>query len=128
METQTENCAEDTPEQNQLEATLEKILELQNKNSRQLVQSLRENVNFQNQVRLGMQTPLLVLLDRRQTLLQLHLEVLHRQQEVLSLHPRVQHLQASLLPMRRTLNLPHRAKHRKPLQRLLRQAMPRTLP
>ena len=58
METQMEICAEDTPEQNQLEATLEKILELQNKNSRQLVQSLRENVNFQNQVRLGMQKEL----------------------------------------------------------------------
>ncbi len=65
METQTENCAEDTPEQNQLEATLEKILELQNKNSRQLVQSLRENVNFQNQVRLGMQKELETLKEQQ---------------------------------------------------------------
>ena len=65
METQTEICAEDTPEQNQLEATLEKILELQNKNSRQLVQSLRENVNFQNQVRLGMQKELETLKEQQ---------------------------------------------------------------
>lgn len=57
METQTEICAEENSEQ-QLAATLEKILELQNKNSRQLVQSLRENVNFQNQVRQGMQKEL----------------------------------------------------------------------
>ena len=45
-------------EQNPLAATLDKILELQEKNSRQLVQCLRENVNFQNQVRQGMQQEL----------------------------------------------------------------------
>ena len=54
METQSEIVAEET-EQNPLAETLEKILDLQQKNSRQLVQSLRENVNFQNQVRQGMQ-------------------------------------------------------------------------
>ena len=59
METQSEFCAEESSsEQNSLAATLEKILDLQQKNSRQLVQSLRENVNFQNQVRLGMQREL----------------------------------------------------------------------
>ena len=57
METQSENIAEEV-EQNPLAATLEKILDLQQKNSRQLVQSLRENVNFQNQVRRGMQKEL----------------------------------------------------------------------
>ncbi len=58
METQTELVAEEKLDQNEIAATLEKILELQNKNSRQLVQSLRENVNFQNQVRRGMQQEL----------------------------------------------------------------------
>lgn len=59
METQTEIGAEENfSEQNSVAETLEKILELQQKNSRQLVQSLRENVNFQNQVRLGMQREL----------------------------------------------------------------------
>ena len=58
METQLEMVAAESPEQNEIAATLEKILELQNKNSRQLVQSLRENVNFQNQVRQGMQREL----------------------------------------------------------------------
>lgn len=56
METQSEiSAAEASSEQNPLEETLEEILELQNKNSRQLAQCLRENVNFQNQVRVGMQ-------------------------------------------------------------------------
>ena len=61
MDTQTEFDAQENSsasEQNQIAATLEKILDLQNKNSRQLVQSLRENVNFQNQVRQGMQREL----------------------------------------------------------------------
>lgn len=59
METQSEIVAEENfSEQETLSATLEKILELQQKNSRQLVQSLRENVNFQNQVRRGMQLEL----------------------------------------------------------------------
>ena len=58
METQSELVAAESSEQNEIVATLEKILELQNKNSRQLVQSLRENVNFQNQVRQGMQREL----------------------------------------------------------------------
>ena len=58
METQTEINADETTEQEPLAETLEKILELQNKNSRQLVQSLRENLNFQNQVRQGMQKEL----------------------------------------------------------------------
>ena len=57
METQSEILAEET-EQESIAATLEKVLELQQKNSRQLVQSLRENVNFQNQVRQGMQREL----------------------------------------------------------------------
>ena len=65
METQSETCAEEMTEQNQIEATLEKILELQNKNSRQLVQSLRENVNFQNQVRQGMQKELETLREQQ---------------------------------------------------------------
>ena len=65
METQTEMCTQESAEQNQLAATLEKILELQNKNSRQLVQSLRENVNFQNQVRQGMQKELETLKEQQ---------------------------------------------------------------
>ncbi len=65
METQMEIGAEESAEQTQLAATLEKILELQNKNSRQLVQSLRENVNFQNQVRQGMQKELETLKEQQ---------------------------------------------------------------
>lgn len=57
METQSEILSEET-EQESIAATLGKVLELQQKNSRQLVQSLRENVNFQNQVRQGMQREL----------------------------------------------------------------------
>ena len=64
METQSEIVAEET-EQNPLAATLEKILDLQQKNSRQLVQSLRENVNFQNQVRRGMQSELETLKEQQ---------------------------------------------------------------
>ena len=65
METQSEFSAEENSQQNQIAETLEKILELQNKNSRQLVQSLRENVNFQNQVRQGMQRELEVLKEQQ---------------------------------------------------------------
>ena len=65
MDTQSEFVAEESSEQDNLTATLEKILELQQKNSRQLVQSLRENVNFQNQVRLGMQRELDDLKEQR---------------------------------------------------------------
>ena len=67
MDTQTEFDAQDNSasEQNQIAATLEKILDLQNKNSRQLVQSLRENVNFQNQVRQGMQRELETLKEQQ---------------------------------------------------------------
>ena len=65
METQTEINADDSTEQKPLVETLEKILELQNKNSRQLVQSLRENVNFQNQVRQGMQKELETLREQQ---------------------------------------------------------------
>lgn len=39
---------------NKLAELLEEIFELQEKNSRQLTQVLRENINFQNQVRQGM--------------------------------------------------------------------------
>ena len=66
MDTQSEIVAEEnSSEQSNLTATLEKILDLQQKNSRQLVQSLRENVNFQNQVRLGMQQELDVLKEQQ---------------------------------------------------------------
>ena len=66
METQSEFGAEEiSSEQNSLAETLEKILDLQQKNSRQLVQSLRENVNFQNQVRLGMQRELDALKEQQ---------------------------------------------------------------
>ena len=58
METQSEIVAEENSEQSQFAATVEKILDLQEKNSRQLTQVLRENVNFQNQVRIGMQKEL----------------------------------------------------------------------
>ena len=64
METQTEIVTEET-EQNSIVATLEKILDLQEKNSRQLIQSLRENVNFQNQVRQGMQRELDALKEQQ---------------------------------------------------------------
>ena len=57
METSSEIVAEES-EQNSTDATLEKILELQKKNSRQLEQSLRDNLSFQNQVRQGMQREL----------------------------------------------------------------------
>ena len=53
LETQSEIVAQEV-EENSPAATLEKILELQEKNSRRLEQSLRENLNFQNQVRTGM--------------------------------------------------------------------------
>ena len=66
METQPElNAEENSVEQNPLTETIEQILELQQKNSRQLVQALRENVNFQNQVRLGMQRELDTLKEQQ---------------------------------------------------------------
>ena len=67
MDTQTEFDAQElsASEQNQIAATLDKILDMQNKNSRQLVQSLRENVNFQNQVRQGMQRELDTLKEQQ---------------------------------------------------------------
>lgn len=66
METQSEfHAEENSVEQNPLTETIEQILELQQKNSRQLVQSLRENVNFQNQVRLGMQRELDILKEQQ---------------------------------------------------------------
>ena len=58
METQTEFAAEETgsaqPDLGKLAESINEILEQQEKNSRQLTQVLRENVNFQNQVRQGM--------------------------------------------------------------------------
>ena len=65
METQLELKAEEASSEQNLSATLEQILELQNKNSRQLAQTLRENVNFQNQVRLGMQRELDTLKEQQ---------------------------------------------------------------
>lgn len=64
MDTQSELGAQET-EQETLAEKLEQILELQQKNSRQLVQSLRENVNFQNQVRQGMQSELDILKEQQ---------------------------------------------------------------
>lgn len=65
METQAEIGAEESAEQNSLETTLKEILELQQKNSRQLAQCLRENVSFQNQVRTGMQRELDALKEQQ---------------------------------------------------------------
>ena len=65
METQSEIVAEEISEQSQFAATLEKIFDLQEKNSRQMTQVLRENVNFQNQVRIGMQRELDDLKEQR---------------------------------------------------------------
>ncbi len=64
MDIQSETLPQES-EQSSIAATLEKILELQEKNSRQLVQSLRENVNFQNQVRQGMQRELETLKEQQ---------------------------------------------------------------
>ena len=65
MDTQTELGAEENSAEETLTETLQKILDLQQKNSRQLVQSLRENLNFQNQVRRGMQTELETLREQQ---------------------------------------------------------------
>ena len=58
MEEQTEfNAVESEEVQNfsfEPDEMLKKILDMQDKNSRQLTQVLRENINFQNQVRQGM--------------------------------------------------------------------------
>jgi pyruvate/oxaloacetate carboxyltransferase len=64
LDTQSELGAQES-EQETLAEKLEQILELQQKNSRQLVQSLRENVNFQNQVRQGMQSELDILKEQQ---------------------------------------------------------------
>lgn len=59
MDTQSEIVAEEnSSEQDTLTATLEEILDLQQKNSRQLEQALRESIAFHNQVRIGMQREL----------------------------------------------------------------------
>ncbi|MCR5834102.1 MAG: hypothetical protein K6G55_05590 [Selenomonadaceae bacterium] len=58
MNSLSEKGAEETDKELSVPETLEKLLKLEQKNSRQLVQSLRENVNFQNQVRQGMQKEL----------------------------------------------------------------------
>lgn len=66
METQSETVAEETTaEQDSLAETLNKILELQQKNSRQLEQSLREEMLFKNQVRIGMQRELDTLKEQQ---------------------------------------------------------------
>lgn len=66
METQSEiNAEENSSEQNQLAETLDKILELQSKNSRQLEQALRESIAFHNQVRIGMQKELETLKEQQ---------------------------------------------------------------
>lgn len=66
METQSETVAEETTsEQDELAATLDEILELQQKNSRQLEQSLREEMLFKNQVRIGMQRELDTLKEQQ---------------------------------------------------------------
>ena len=58
MDSQTEINAEETDspqvDLNKLVSMINDILEQQDKNSRQLTQVLRENINFQNQVRQGM--------------------------------------------------------------------------
>ena len=57
VDTQANLNAEESPAEvdlNKLVAMINEILERQDKNSRQLTQVLRENVNFQNQVRQGM--------------------------------------------------------------------------
>ena len=58
MESQAENNSTETDSQqldlNKLVSMINEILDQQDKNSRQLTQVLRENINFQNQVRQGM--------------------------------------------------------------------------
>lgn len=58
METQSEIGAEENSSEQKNSETLEKILALQEKNSRQLEQALRESIAFHNQVRIGMQREL----------------------------------------------------------------------
>ena len=65
MDTQSDLVAEDYFSEQNSSVTLEKIFDLQQKNSRQLVQALRENVNFQNQVRQGMQRELDALKEQQ---------------------------------------------------------------
>ena len=49
----------------QLSELIAELIEKQDKNSRQLTQVLRENVNFQNQVRQGMQNELVMLKEQQ---------------------------------------------------------------
>ncbi len=66
MEMQSEIIAEENSlEQNSFDETLDKILELQSKNSRQLEQSLREEFLFKSQVRQGMQKELEALREQQ---------------------------------------------------------------
>ncbi|MBE8954064.1 MAG: nucleotide exchange factor GrpE [Quinella sp. 2Q5] len=66
MDTQSEIVEEENiSEPDSAPATQEKILELQQKNSRLLTQALRENMNFQNQVRRGMQSELDALKEQQ---------------------------------------------------------------
>ena len=50
---------------NNLSALIAELIDKQDKNSRQLTQVLRENVNFQNQVRQGMQNELMQLKEQQ---------------------------------------------------------------
>ena len=50
---------------NQLKELLAELIDKQDKNSRQLTQVLRENINFQNQVRQGMQNELVALKEQQ---------------------------------------------------------------
>ena len=52
-------------ESNQLEDLINELIDKQEKFSRQLTQVLRENINFQNQVRQGMQNELVQLKDQQ---------------------------------------------------------------
>jgi len=66
LDTQSEIVEEENiSEPDSAPATQEKILELQQKNSRLLTQALRENMNFQNQVRRGMQSELDALKEQQ---------------------------------------------------------------
>ena len=69
MESQTEFNAEESDsvqvDLSKLVEMINEILEQQDKNSRQLTQVLRENVNFQNQVRQSMQDELETLKEDR---------------------------------------------------------------
>ena len=53
------------PELSHLTELISELIDKQDKNSRQLTQVLRENVNFQNQVRQGMQNELIQLKEQQ---------------------------------------------------------------